>query len=106
MAAVDKNQLQATTATVTVSFTTITLLTFASNAGKITITVPNNYFSAKTAPTGVLVPAASGTATMASCALTPATGKFICEIATADLAAGAHKITFAAGELTTGAAAL
>jgi len=104
MAVVDRNQLQATTATVTVAFTTTTLLTFAGSAGKITITLPASYFSAKAAPAGVLVPAAGGTATLTSTCTLAAGLTIICEIATADLAAGAHKITFAAGELTTGAA--
>jgi hypothetical protein len=103
MAAQDKNQLQATTTAVTFSFTTTVLLPFAGSAGKITISLPGNYFTLKTAPVGVLVPAA-GTATMASCAMVAATLTIICDIATADLAPGAHKITFAAGELTTGGA--
>jgi len=100
---IDKNQLQATTSPVTVTFTTYTSLPFASSAGKITITLPANYLSGKAAPTGVLVPV-SGTATIASCAMTVATLTIICTTATADLAAGQQKITFAAGELTTGAA--
>ena len=97
--------MQVTAAAVTVMFTTATTLPFPGNAGKITITLPPNYFSLKAAPAGVLVPAAGGTATLtATCTLTAATLTIVCETATADLAAGAHKITFAAGELTTGAA--
>jgi hypothetical protein len=100
MASVDKNQLQATTAATTIAFTTTTAV---ASGGTITITLPANYFSAKATPAGTLV-AASGTATLtATCTMTVATLTIVCTTATAELAAGAHKITFAAGELTTGA---
>ncbi len=93
--------MRVTTAAVTVFFTTATTLL---KYGKITITLPANYFTDKAAPSGVLVPAASGTATLALCALSAPTLSIVCTTASADLAPGAHRITFAAGELTTGPA--
>jgi hypothetical protein len=98
----DRNPLQVTTAAVTIAFTTVSVLPLA---GKITFTLPANYFTAKATPAGVLVPAAGGTATLTStCTLTSSALTIVCTTATADLVPGAHKIIFAAGELTTGAA--
>jgi len=101
LAAADQKALLATTAVTTVTFTTTTVL---PSGGTITVTLPPNYFSGKANPAGTLVPA-SGTASLTStCTLTAATLTIVCTTATADLPAGVSKITFAAGELTTGPA--
>jgi hypothetical protein len=100
MASTDLNPMQVTVAAVTVAFTTATALPVAS---KVTITLPANYFTGKAQPLGVLLPAA-GAAALAHCSLTAPTLAIVCTTATADLPAGAHRITFAAGELTTGPA--
>jgi hypothetical protein len=99
LAAADQKALQATTAVTTVTFTTETSI---PAAGTITITLPANYFSAKASPAAVHVPA-SGTAATLSCALTAATLTIVCTTSVNAVAVGVNKITFVAGELTTGA---
>ena len=97
----DQKAFQSTTAITTVSFTTQTEIPLSG--GTITITLPANYFSGKSAPVGVHVPP-TGTAATLSCALTAATLKIVCTTSVTAVAVGAHKITFAAGQLITGAA--
>jgi hypothetical protein len=63
-----------------------TTQSYAAAGGTITITLPANYFSVKASPAGLLI------------------GTIVCTTVTAVLAAGAHKITFAAGESTTAGA--
>ena len=63
-----------------------TTQSYSAAGGTITITLPTNYFSAKASPAGLLI------------------GTIVCTTVTAVLAAGAHTITFAAGESTTAGA--
>jgi hypothetical protein len=101
LAAADKKAFQATTATTTVTFTTQTAI---ATSGIIIISLPSGYFSGGANPTGVLALQPSlGTATLSGCALTAgAPLTIVCTTANATLAAGQSRITFAAGQLTTG----
>jgi hypothetical protein len=100
LAAGDQKPFKATGAVTTVSFTTQTEIPQAG--GSITIRLPANYFSAKILPAGILVPV-SGTAATLACALTASTLAIVCTTSAQAVPVGATKITFAAGELTTGA---
>jgi hypothetical protein len=102
LASADQKALQATTATTNVTFTTQTIL--PANTGTITITLPANYFTAKASPTGVLVPVSGNAALTGTCTLTKAGLTIVCTLGATDLPIGISKITFAAGELTTGPA--
>ena len=103
LAAADQKALQATTAVTNVTFTTQTAI---ASGGTITISLPSGYFSGGANPTGAFsVQPSSGTASLSGCALTAGTPlKIVCTTATAALAVGQSKITFAAGQLTTGPA--
>ena len=63
-----------------------TTQSYAAAGCTITITLPSNYFSTKASPARLLI------------------GTIVCTTVTSVLAAGAHKITFAAGEPTTAGA--
>jgi len=94
-------------------FTTQSLLSFGNN---ISILLPASYFTGKVSPTGTLcIPATGGcvvpgSAALVNCALSDRSAltsswlQIDCVINVASLAIGIYKITFAAGELTTGPA--
>jgi hypothetical protein len=100
LAAADQKALRSTTAVTTVSFTTQTVI---PTSGTITITLPANYFSGKATPAAVHVPPSGNAATLA-CALTAARLTIVCTTSAQAVAVGVNYITFAAGELVTGAA--
>jgi hypothetical protein len=101
LAAADQKPAQATTAVTTVTFTTETIIPIA---GTITIMLPVNYFSGKATPTAVHVPTSPATVATLACTLTAATLTIVCTTSANAVAVGVNKITFAAGELTTGPA--
>jgi hypothetical protein len=83
----------------TFTFTTASVLPIG---GTITISLPPNYFTGLATPGGTLTPA-SGSAMLSGCAMTPATLTIVCTTAGAVLQPGPQIITFAVGQLTTGA---
>jgi len=95
----DRVSLKNTSSVTTFSFATQSDL---AQGGAITINLPANYFTQKTAPVGVLV-AHSGTASLSSCTMTSVVLSIVCTTSGGTLPAGGpHNITFGAGELTTG----
>ena len=68
---------------------------------KLTVTLPADYFIAQSSPVGVL--SSSAGFTSLSCSLSSFLSlNVICTVGNATLPAGAHNISFAAGQLTTG----
>jgi hypothetical protein len=97
MSAQDKFSTKVTSFATAFSFTTQLSVPIG---GKLIITLPASYFSAKSNPTGILY--SSPLPTVSSCTMSSETKlTIVCNTTTASLAPGSHNITFAAGELTT-----
>jgi hypothetical protein len=97
---IDKNAWKNTEHPVVIEFNTASVLPVS---GTITITLPPNYFTGAASPMGTLVPVSGSAVLAASCNLTAAGLTIVCTIAGNPLPAGSQQVTFAAGQLTTGA---
>ena len=102
LATTDAVAFKTSTAAVTFSFTTARVLPAGQ---RITVTLPANYFVARTNPAVTIVivnPGQGVVAPTATCTL--ASVSITCVTADSALEAGAHRLVFGAGQLSTGAA--